>query len=210
MCLQTINISMEGEVMSYRTRLLLTGSMLALAGATLTSVALADDDHDRPRKQNRFFAELKPTNEVPALSSTGSGKFKATIDEANQTITYELSYQALEAAPGQAHIHIGQRSVNGGVTVFLCGNAPTVPPAAIPQPPACPPSPATVSGVLTADMIVGPAGQGIAATTAAGNEFAELVALLRDGVTYVNVHTVKFPGGEVRGQIYPQGRRKGR
>ena len=197
--------------MSYRTKLLLKGSLaLALAGAAFAGVATASDDHDRPRKQNRLYAELKPTNEVPALSSTGSGKFSATVDEANQTITYELSYKDLEAAPGQAHIHIGQRSVNGGVTVFLCGNAPTVPPAAIPQPPACPPAPATVSGVLTADMIVGPAGQGIAATTPAGNEFAELVALLRDGVTYVNVHTVKFPGGEVRGQIYPLGRKKGR
>jgi hypothetical protein len=201
--------------MSYRSKFLLKESMLALASIVVASTALtgptlAGDDQDRPRKQNRLYAELKPTNEVPALSSTGSGKFSATVDEANQTIAYELSYKDLEAAPGQAHIHVGQRSVNGGVTVFLCGNAPSVPPAAIPQPPACPPAPATIGGVLTADMIIGPAGQGIAATTPAANEFAELVALLREGVTYVNVHTAKFPGGEVRGQVYPLGRKKDR
>ena len=34
------------------------------------------------------------------------------------------------------------------------------------------------------------------------DEFDELVALLRDGVTYANVHSSKFPGGEIHGQIF--------
>ena len=29
----------------------------------------------------------------------------------------------------------------------------------------------------------------------------ELVAMLRSGRTYANVHTAKFPGGEIRGQV---------
>lgn len=33
------------------------------------------------------------------------------------------------------------------------------------------------------------------------NEFDELVALILEGLTYANVHTEKFPGGELRGQI---------
>jgi hypothetical protein len=28
-----------------------------------------------------------------------------------------------------------------------------------------------------------------------------LVELLRDGDTYANVHSTKFPGGEIRGQV---------
>ena len=32
-------------------------------------------------------------------------------------------------------------------------------------------------------------------------EFAELVKAIRAGLTYANVHTSKFPGGEIRGQI---------
>jgi hypothetical protein len=43
---------------------------------------------------------------------------------------------------------------------------------------------------------VGPTGQGIAA-----GEFAELVRAIKAGRTYVNVHTTKYPGGEIRGQI---------
>ena len=44
--------------------------------------------------------------------------------------------------------------------------------------------------------IIGPAGQGITA-----GEWGELVAAIRSGVTYANVHTTAHPGGEIRGQI---------
>jgi hypothetical protein len=44
--------------------------------------------------------------------------------------------------------------------------------------------------------VIGPAGQGIAA-----GEFSELVDALRAGRAYANVHSSKFPGGEIRGQI---------
>jgi hypothetical protein len=43
---------------------------------------------------------------------------------------------------------------------------------------------------------VGPAGQGIAA-----GEFDELVRAIKAGVTYANVHSEMFPGGEIRGQL---------
>ncbi|MBM0103270.1 CHRD domain-containing protein [Steroidobacter sp. S1-65] len=159
----------------------------------------ADDDSNRNAR--RTFAELKPTEEVPALSSPARGRFRATIDDQNQTISYELSYQDLEAPAVQAHIHVGQRGVNGGISVFLCGNAPAVPAAPTPQPPACPLAPATITGELTAAHIVGPTAQGIEPTRNSVNEFDELVAMLRKGVAYVNVHSSRFPGGEIRGQV---------
>lgn len=178
-------------------RVLLLTAVPALALLAVGATA----DNNQNRQQNRAFAELKPTEEVPALSSPARGSFKATIDEENQTISYELSYEGLEAPALQAHIHVGQRRVNGGISVFLCGNAPSVPPPAVPQPPACPMAPATVTGVLTPANIVGPVAQGIEPTSDMVNEFDELVALLRKELTYVNVHSARFPGGEIRGQL---------
>ena len=188
--------------MNYKHLLLAAASgAVLLAGAVVAHDQDQDRDHGPRFRQNRFAAELKPTEEVPALSSVASGSFKATIDEAAQTITYEVSYSGLEGTVTQSHIHLGQRKVSGGISVFLCGNAPAVPPATVPQPPACPPSPATVTGVITPANIIGPAAQGIAPSTATENEFAELVAAIRGGTTYANVHSSKFPAGEVRGQL---------
>lgn len=176
--------------------------LIAIPGLALVAVSAMSGDDGRGRHDNRIFAELKPIEEVPALSSPEArGRFKATIDAENQTISYELSYEGLQAPALQAHIHVGQRRVNGGISVFLCGNPPTVPAAPTPQPPACPPAPATVTGVLTAANIVGPTAQGIDPTSATVNEFDELVALLRQELAYVNVHSSRFPGGEVRGQV---------
>ncbi len=174
-------------------------STLAAVTGSIVALTAAAGDHDR--HIDRFATVLKPTEEVPALSSKARGWFKATIDSANQTISYELNYRNLEAAPLQAHIHIAQKGVNGGISVFLCGNPPAVPAEAVPQPPACPPAPATVTGVLTPAHIIGPVPQGIEASTGATNEFDELVRMLRSELAYANVHSARFPGGEIRGQV---------
>ena len=53
-----------------------------------------------------------------------------------------------------------------------------------------------MTGTIVPADIIGPTGQGIDV-----GEFEEAVAAIRAGVTYANVHTVKHPGGEIRGQI---------
>lgn len=135
--------------------------------------------------------DLRGHEEVPSVSSAAHGSFRAQIDEGQ--IAYELSYENLQGDVRQAHIHVGQRSANGGVSVFLCQTTFNPDPSGLA--PACPES-GTVSGVLNAANVLGPGGQGVAA-----GEFAELVDAIRSGVTYVNVHSTTFPGGEIRGQL---------
>jgi hypothetical protein len=131
--------------------------------------------------------------EVPAVSTTANGEFRGRISRDESEINYELSYSDLEGDVQQAHIHLGQPGVNGGIVVFLCSNLGNGPAGTQP----CPPPPATISGTLRASDMVGlAAGQGIAA-----GEFGELVRAVRAGKTYVNVHSTKHPGGEIRGQI---------
>ena len=137
-------------------------------------------------------ARLSGYNEVPAVSTTASGHFRMRIDRQDATITWELRYEGIESAVQQAHIHFGQHSVNGGVSVFLCSNLGNGPAGTQ----TCPQAEATLSGTITAAQVIGPGGQGLAAT-----EFDELLTAIRSGVTYVNVHSAAFPGGEIRGQI---------
>ena len=141
------------------------------------------------------ITRLAGYQEVPAISSAAAGHFRASIDDKAGTIAYQLSYQGLSGDVRQAHIHLGQHSVNGAVSVFLCQTEANADPTGLA--PQCPQS-GTVNGVLqSANMGTGTAAQGIAP-----GEFAELVAAIRAGVAYVNVHSATFPGGEIRGQLH--------
>jgi hypothetical protein len=129
------------------------------------------------------------------VSSVATGSFEAEIDDEAREIHFTLSYSGLEGDVRQAHIHFGQRSVNGGISIWLCETAANPRPVGSPDVPDCPQS-GTVEFTVGANHVVGPAGQGIAA-----GEFEEIVAAIRAGRAYANVHSSKFPGGEVRGQI---------
>ena len=160
---------------------------IALVTAALGSVAVANG-------LRQWSAALAGYNEVPAVSTVASANFSATVSHDDSAVSWELSYADLEGSVTQAHIHVAQEGVNGGVSVWLCSNltSPPTPPGVQ----ACPAPPASISGTFTAADVVGPAGQGIAP-----GEFAELLAAIRAGRTYANVHSTKFPGGEVRGQL---------
>jgi hypothetical protein len=129
------------------------------------------------------------------VSSSATGSFQATINDAADEVHFVLTYSGLEGDVRQAHIHFGQRSVNGGISLWLCETAANPRPVGSPDVPDCPQF-GTIEFTLGADHVVGPAGQGIAA-----GEFEEIVAAIRAGRAYANVHSSKFPGGEVRGQI---------
>jgi len=166
------------------------GAILALL-ATLSAPALAVAGDD-------LKAKLRGFEEVAAgsgsVSTQASGTFRGETNNHGTEIDFELTYQGLEGTVTQGHIHLGQRGVAGGISVWLCQTAaPFLDPAGLAK--TCPQS-GTVEGTITAANVIGPTGQGIAA-----GEFAELVRAIRGGVTYANVHSTKFPTGEIRGQI---------
>lgn len=161
--------------------------------ALLVGVAIAQTADSQSR---RISASLHGIEEPPAVSSTGSGSFRATIPPDGSAISYTLTYANLEGDVLQSHIHLGQRGVNGGIAIFLCTNLGNGPAGTQP----CPgPRDGTISGTFSGADIVGPSGQGLTAP-----EFAELVRAIDRNVTYVNVHTTKHTGGEIRGQISGQ------
>lgn len=143
---------------------------------------------------------LSGYQENPDISTVAKGSVKIfNIDEDARTFEYELRYQGLEGSVIQAHIHFGKYAVNGGVTVFLCGTAAAPGPAGTPVCPADGGTEAVVSRVVTAADILAPGTQGIEA----GN-FEELLQAMQRGHTYANIHSTKWPGGEIRAQISPR------
>jgi CHRD domain len=167
---------------------LASAAAVAVVAATAGTVAVAGGG-------NGIREELSGYQEVPAVSTAASGKFRAEIRSSQSEIEYKLSYADLEGDVTQAHIHFGQRAVNGGIVVWLCANNPpiTTAPAGTQ---ACPAAPATITGTITPDNVQAVTAQGFAA-----GEFDELLAAIEAGVTYANVHSTTFPGGEIRGQL---------
>ena len=137
--------------------------------------------------------------EVPSVSTTGTGDFNARISNDGSRIDWELSYADLEGAVQQAHIHFGQKAVNGGISVFLCTNLGNGPAGTQP----CPAPPATISGtIVAADVSPNIPATQLARTQGINTgEIDELIQAIRAGATYVNVHSTLWPGGEIRSQI---------
>src|SRR5262245_40336983 len=181
--------------MRRRTKLVLAVAALVVTALAVTSFAVAgggsgkgkSDDHG---KSSTFGARLSGYNETPSLNSTGRATFTLTIQ--NDTMTFKLDYADLSGPPAVAHVHIGQVGVAGAVSFFLCGGS-TKPP--------CPASPSgSVSGTVAAADIIGPTTQGFNP-----GDIASVIAAIQHGVAYANMHTAKFPAGEIRGQLVPTG-----
>jgi hypothetical protein len=169
-----------------RRRLRYTGAVVLVLSLVGASLALASGGHGK--KGLEFHAKLIGYNEVPSLNTPGHADLALTVTDT--TITFALQYADLTGPPGAAHIHIGQPGVSAGVSVFFCGGG---------GKPACPASNSgTVTGSIAAADVVGPTAQGFAV-----GDITPVIAALRAGFTYANMHTTKFPGGEIRGQIFP-------
>ena len=178
-------------------------AVAAIVGAAGFTGAAIAGGHGRD-----FDTDMVGFEEVPAVSTTGGGELHAAINRAGTQIRYTLRYRNLEGQVTQSHIHFGQEGVSGGIVVFLCtnlGNGPagrTVPP--------CPPPPATVTGVLTKeDVSTAAASAGAVSQGIGPEEFDELVRAMRAGVTYANVHSDRWPAGEIRGQLDREGHSHG-
>ncbi len=132
--------------------------------------------------------------ENPDVSTVGTGSFEARLSDDGTSLRYKLSYSGLEGTVTQSHVHFGKRAINGGISFWLCETTTNASPSA--STPTCPAPGGTVEGTITAAEVVGPTAQGIEALN-----LAEILAAMRAGHAYANVHTTKWPGGEIRAQV---------
>jgi len=133
-----------------------------------------------------FSAHLLGDNEVPPINSTGSATFH--MENADGVITFSLTFSGLSSNLTVSHLHFAPTRVAGGVMIFLCGggNQPNCPAA----------TSGTITGTIVAANVTGPTTQGIDP-----GDLTSALEAVGDGASYANIHTTKFPGGEIRGQV---------
>src|SRR5438552_1516371 len=149
----------------------------------------------------RFSTRLSTFNEVPPKANGASGTFRARLSEDGTTLSWTFTWSGLSGPPLFAHIHFGLKGANYPVMTFFCGGPKGNPD--IPQKPDCP---QTTSGSLTgtttaADIIALNTARATTDQALDQHDFAGFLRALGAGSAYANMHTTRFPGGEIRGQI---------
>lgn len=129
----------------------------------------------------KFEAGLTGGGEVPAVETAATGE--ADFELKDGVLEYELEAADIENVT-VGHIHLGPADGVGPPVVDLISQE------------ACEFEEDEVEceGSITGADLAGPL---------AGRSLDDLLAEMRRGNTYTNVHTVRNPGGEIRGQNLP-------
>jgi hypothetical protein len=129
-----------------------------------------------------FKASLSGDQEVPPVATDAAGRFKIQFHKAESAAELTLAVSDGQGIT-QAHLHCAPAGVNGPVVVFVAGfNA----------------AGQDIDGKWISNATA--TGSSIV-NIACGTSLAELAASMRAGMVYVNVHSVGFPGGVIRGQL---------
>jgi hypothetical protein len=171
------------EVQRMTRRLTLRVGLALIALAMAVSPVLAGGDFN-------FRSPMNGDAERPVpVDTNAAGVAAYELNDAETELTYRLIVANIDGVT-QAHIHCGGPEVAGPVVAFLFGFDPVG---------------VTVNGVLAEGTIraenVIPRPDS-AACPGGVADLADLIEKLRTGGAYTNVHTLEWPGGEIRGQIF--------
>ena len=124
----------------------------------------------------QFRAKLDADSEIPPTASDGKGEAEFSVSRSGRSIRYQISAEKLTGRARGIHIHLGAKGQSGPVVITICKRICSLP----------------RSGRL---------GHARFSKAPGAKNFAAVVRALRAENTYVNIHTRRYPAGEVRGQI---------
>jgi hypothetical protein len=156
--------------------MLILVAVLAAAAATMTISSYAQPI------PSTFHAILEGDEEVPPVDSDAKGAAIFRTNNDGTELNYRLIVANIENVTA-AHIHLAPRGENGDIVSFLFSPE---------EPTEGRTNGILAEGTITSEDLVGPL---------EGSTLSELIDEIEAGNTYVNVHTVEHPSGEIRGQI---------
>ena len=133
------------------------------------------------KKVLNFRTHLSGENEVPSVETMADGQAIFQLSKDGTELSYKLIVDNIENVR-MAHIHMAPAGSNGGVVAWLYG-------------------PELIEGVFEGVLSEGVITDSDLVGALTGMTIMDLVHEISEGNTYVNVHTVQNPGGEIRGQI---------
>jgi hypothetical protein len=149
----------------------------ALVGLSFVSCHKGTDDIGE-----RFIVNLSPANEVPPRASAASGVIGLNV--IGNRVDYSIEVHGTGTGIVGAHLHSGAAGVNGPIRIAL-----------FPGP----------GANFTTNPLTGVDGQlyegSFEASDVTGITYQDLLAGMRAGTVYGNVHTTQYGGGEIRGQV---------
>ncbi|MGE5048455.1 MAG: CHRD domain-containing protein [Deltaproteobacteria bacterium] len=154
----------------------------------LIAVAVAFACGGSSKPTNVYVATMTSANEVGANANTSPATGTATFTVNATTVDYVITFNNLQGPISAAHIHSGAAGES---------NSPVTPPFALP-------SPATATGTLNGSFTAAQITAGSASSGILAGDLNSLVAAMKTGKAYANVHSTAHTGGEIRGQINPQ------
>lgn len=144
-----------------------------LIGLLLTAISCKKDDDPEMDPVKHVTIQLSGANEVPAISTTGSGTAQISYNQSTRRITYILTWQLGSASATTTLMHFhgaedGSDTKSSPPVIDITGFT------------------SASSGTLTGTT-----------RELTGTESAQLLA----GKWYVNIHSSTYPAGEIRGNI---------
>jgi len=128
---------------------------------------------------HEFATNMTGQQELPPVDTQAIGEAILVQDlPLNQTIHYFVNVTGIQGVT-QGHIHSGAEGKNGSIVVTLFKYD-------------SPQNNVLEKGIIAASNLEGPM---------QGKTIPDLIAAMKNGSTYVNVHTEQNPSGEIRGQL---------
>jgi hypothetical protein len=159
-----------------------TAILLILVAVSATAATTTISSSYAQTIPSTFHAILEGDEEVPPVDSDAQGAAIFRTSNDGTELNYTLIVANIEDVTA-AHIHLAPRGENGDIVAFLFDPA---------EPTEGRTNGVLAEGTITSEDLVGP----LAEAT-----LSELIDEMEAGNTYVNVHTVEHPSGEIRGQI---------